>query len=143
MFLCMIQFSKLLIGKPKELYNIYNPFGFPINYSLFKSLPFSNVKVLKSQKQKGVKHCSLSTIAFPTALAHGQNFSKVKFQQLLTKSKIPPCYLLSERKTCSFSIKITFNYLMHMQLWCTPFLILQIHQWHMIIIWIYMIIINH
>ena len=37
-------------------------------YGLFKSLPVNNIKVVKSQKQKGVKYCGL----FATALAHGQ-----------------------------------------------------------------------
>jgi len=61
-------------------------------YGLFKSLPVTNVKVVKSQKQREVKDCGLFVIAFATALAHGQNLSKVKFQQHLTRSHFVTCF---------------------------------------------------
>lgn len=60
--------------------------------SLFKSLPVGNVKVVKSQKQRGAKDCGLFAVAFATALAHGQNPSKVKFQQDLMRSHLVTCF---------------------------------------------------
>ena len=85
-FLCMIHSSKPLIGTQKVV------------SGLFKSLPVTNIKVVKSQKQRGVKDCGLLSVAFATALAHGQNVSKVRFNE------ITPRYLLSAGKTCSFSM---------------------------------------
>ena len=65
-------------------------------YGIFKSLSVNKVKLVKSQKQKGVKDCGLFAIAFATAfataLAHGQNLSKVKFQPHLTRSYLVTCF---------------------------------------------------
>ena len=60
----MIHSSKLLMVNKKVV------------SSFFKSLPVTSIKFVKSQKQRGVKDCDLFTVAFATALAHGQNASK-------------------------------------------------------------------
>ena len=52
--------------------------------SLFKSLPVANIKVVKSQKQRGVKDCGLFAVAFATAaLAHGQILLKQNYSKIL------------------------------------------------------------
>ena len=79
--LVYVSLFKTLDGKPKK-----------VVHSLFKSLPVTNIKVVKSQKQRGVKDCSLFGIAFATALAHGQNVSKVRFQQDLMRSHLVACF---------------------------------------------------
>ena len=69
-------------------------------YGLFKSLSVANVKVVKSQKQRGVKDCGLFAVAFATALAYGQNPSKLKFQQDLMRSHLITCF--QEEKVVPF-----------------------------------------
>ena len=48
---------------------------------LFACLSTSTFTVMNSQKQKGVKYCGLFAIAYATALAFGENPSKIKFCQ--------------------------------------------------------------
>ena len=49
--------------------------------NIFQLLPVSNVKIAKAHKQIGTKDCGLFAIAYATALAFGQNLSKLRFCQ--------------------------------------------------------------
>ena len=71
-----------------------------IIYSIFQLLPVSNVKVVKAQKQMGTKDCGLFAIAYATALAFGQNPSKLRFRQESMRSHFVAC--LEEDKLIPF-----------------------------------------
>ena len=49
--------------------------------NIFQLLPISNVKVVKTLKQIGTKDCGLFAITYATALALGQDPSKLSFHQ--------------------------------------------------------------
>ena len=59
--------------------------------NVFRLLPVTNVKVVKAQKQMGTKDCGLFAIAYATALAFGQNPSKLKFRQESMRSHFVAC----------------------------------------------------
>ena len=59
---------------------------------LFQYPSTKKIRVIKSQKQKGAKDCGLFAIAFATALAFGQNPSKLKFDQKLMRSHLVRCF---------------------------------------------------
>ena len=59
--------------------------------NIFQVLPVSNIKVVKAQKQMGTKDCGLFAIAYATALALGQNPSKLTFYQESMRSHFVAC----------------------------------------------------
>ena len=61
-------------------------------FHLFQYSSTKKIRVIKSQKQKGAKDCGLFAIAFATALAFGQNPSKLKFDQKLMRSHLVRCF---------------------------------------------------
>ena len=59
--------------------------------NIFQLLPVTNGKVVKAQKQRGAKDCGLFAIANVTALACGQNPSKLRFRQESMQSHFVTC----------------------------------------------------
>ena len=57
----------------------------------FPSVPVSKIRVVKSQKQQGIKDCGLFAIGYATALAHGQNMAKLRFRQESMRSHFINC----------------------------------------------------
>ena len=57
-----------------------------------RSVNSAIIKVIHSQKQTGVKDCGLSSIAFATAIAFGQNPTKQKFQQQSMRAHLVNCF---------------------------------------------------
>ena len=61
-------------------------------FNLFQSSSAKKLRVVNSQKQKGSKDCGLFAIAFATALAYGQNPSKLKYDQSSMRSHLAHCF---------------------------------------------------
>ena len=59
--------------------------------NIFQLLPVSNIKVVKTKKQIGTKDCGLFAIAYATALALGQDPSKLSFHQESMRSHFVAC----------------------------------------------------
>lgn len=61
-------------------------------FNLFQCSSAEKLRVVNSQKQKGSKDCGLFAIAFATALAYGQNPSKLKYDQSSMRSHLVRCF---------------------------------------------------
>ena len=59
--------------------------------NIFQLLPVSNVRVVKTKKQTGVKDCGLFAIVYASALVLGQDPSKVSFHQESIRSYFVAC----------------------------------------------------
>ena len=61
---------------------------------LFQSSTTSSpvMKVIRPQKQMGVKDCGLFSIAFATSIAFGQNPARQKFQQQSMRAHLVNCF---------------------------------------------------
>ena len=64
--------------------------------NIFQLLPVSNIKVVKTKKQIGTKDCGLFAIAYATALALGQDPSKLSFHQESMRSHFVACLVQDE-----------------------------------------------
>ena len=62
---------------------------------IFQLLPVSNIKVIKTKKEIGTKDCGLFAIAYATALALGQDTSKLLFHQESMRSHFVACCKIS------------------------------------------------
>jgi len=77
-------------------------------FNLFQSSSAKKLRVVNSQKQKGSKDCGLFAIAFATALAYGQNPSKLKYDQSSMRSHLVRCF--HEGKLVPFHEKLCLVY---------------------------------